>query len=388
MTVTDGPVGEIAERVRAALPAIAANAAEGERRRWIADENVTLLADAGFFKLTVPVSHGGVDATLAEQYPIIADVASACPSTAWVCTTWAAHVWMTRLYPAAAQKEVFASTSPRTAGAFAPTGTATPVEGGYRLSGTWKWNSGVRGASWDNLAATIEGTDSLGYALVPVSELTVNDDWHAMGLAGTGSCSVSVEDLFVPSHRMMPLHDLLSGHYAADAEIIEGRAYPFFPLLLVTGIGLYTGMARGALNAFLDRAPGRPITYTQWTDQTQHPHVQIQTARAAARIEAADALGARLIGQVQTVADGGAELSPADRARIRGLTGEAISMCREAIELLWRMAGASAIMADVPLQRFLRDSECLSLHAIMAPDANLETYGRTLLGLDPGTPFL
>lgn len=393
MTATAESVPDIAERVRSALPAIAANAAESERRRWIVDENIELLAEAGFFRLPVPRQFGGVDASLAEQFPLIAELAAACPSTAWVCITWTAHVWMVRLYPAAAQQEILTRDSVRIAGAFSPTGTLTPVEGGYRLSGSWKWNSGCRGADWDTVAARVEGADTdgtpqLGYALVRISELTIHDDWHAMGLAGTGSSMVTANDVFVPGHRVMPLHDLLEGRYAADAEIGDGRGYAFVPLLLAIGTAFYAGMARGAMSAFLARVPGRGITYTPWTDQAQHPHVQIQTAKAAARIEAAEALADRLVSRLQDSADTGEQLSPAERSWFRGLTGEAVALCREAVELLWSMAGGSAIMLDVPLQRYFRDMESLALHAIMAPDANLETYGRTLLGLDPGTPFL
>lgn len=393
MTVTAGSVPDIAARVRAALPAIAANAAEGERRRWIADENIDLLTEAGFFRLTVPREFGGVDASAAEQFPLIAELAAACPSTAWVCVTWAAHVWMVRLYPAAAQREILTRDSVRVVGAFSPTGTLTPADGGYRLSGSWKWNSGVRGADWATVAAHIGDVDPggpprLGYTLVPACELAIHDDWHAMGLAGTGSSMVTADDVFVPAHRVMPIHDLITGKYAADATIGDGRGYAFFPLLLTLGSGLYAGMARGALNAFLARVPGRAITYTPWADQAQHPHVQIQTASAAARIEAAEALGGRLVSRLQDSADTGEPLSPADRSWFRGITGAVISLCREAVELLWSMAGGSAIMLDVPLQRYFRDVESLALHAIMAPDANFETYGRSLLGLDPGTPFL
>lgn len=393
MTVAAGSVPDIAGRVRSVLPVIEANAAEGERRRWILEQNIELLTEAGFFRLSVPRQFGGVDASLAEQVPLINELAAACPSTAWVCATWAAHVWMVRLYPAAAQQEILTQDSVRVAGAFSPTGTLTPVEGGYRLSGAWKWNSGCRGADWDTLAAHVEGADAsstpfLGYALVRTAELTIHDDWHAMGLAGTGSSMVTADDAFVPAHRVMPIHDLLTGRYAADAEVGDGRGYAFFPLLLVTGIGLYSGMARGALNAFLARIPGRGITYTPWTDQAQHPHVHIQTAKAAARIEAAECLADRLMSRLQTAADTGEQLSLAQRSWFRGLAGEAIVLCREAVELLWSMAGGSAIMLDVPLQRYFRDIESLALHAVMSPDASFETYGRSLLGLDPGTPFL
>lgn len=388
MTATAGAVPDIAAKVRSVLPTIEANAAESERRRWILDENVELLTEAGFFRLPVPREYGGVDASLAEQLPLIAELAAVCPSTAWVCATWLSHAWIVRLYPAAAQLEILTSDPVLVAGAFSPTGTLARVDGGYRLSGAWKWNSGCRGADWDTLAAPVEGSEDIGYALVRTGELTIHDNWNAMGLAGTGSSMVTADDVFVPAHRVMPVHELIEGRYAADAEVSGGRGYAFFPLLAATGAGLYAGMARGALNAFLARIPGRGITYTPWTDQAQHPHVQIQTARSAGRIEAAECLADRLVSRLQDAADTGDQLSPADRSWFRGLAGEVVALCREAAELLWPMAGASAIMLDVPLQRHFRDMESLALHALMSPDANFEIYGRSLLGLDPGTPFL
>jgi 3-hydroxy-9,10-secoandrosta-1,3,5(10)-triene-9,17-dione monooxygenase len=379
--------------IRSVLPLLAANPDESERRRWIADENIAVLEQAGFFRMSVPKRFGGTAGTLAHQVAALAEIATACPSTAWACALWAGSTWAASLFPSAAQEEIFSDPSTRVSGIFAPTGTLSPVDGGYLLSGSWKWNTGCRGADWDGLAAVVAGSGTDGppdirYVMVPMGELTIHDDWFAMGAAATGSSMSSASDVFVPEHRVVEIGSLLAGNHAADAEVPADRVYALFPMLMVISIGPYLGMARGALNAFLKRVPGRGITYSSWTDQAKHPHVQMQTAKAALKIDAASALIDKLVSTLQEAAEKEAELSVAECAWVKGTIGFTVQLCREAVELLWSMAGASAIMTDVPLQRYFRDIESLSLHAVMAPDPNYETHGRVLLGQAPGTPFL
>jgi alkylation response protein AidB-like acyl-CoA dehydrogenase len=182
--------------------------------------------------------------------------------------------------------------------------------------------------------------------------------------------------------------ELLNGTPQPGAEPEPGRDYGFFPYIVVISLGAFPGMARGALDAFLRRLPGRGLTYTSWSDQSQHPATQIQAARAAANLEAAEALVDRITALLQQAADDNATLTTAQRAYVRGIAGHVVRLSRETVEILYSLSGASAIMYDVPIQRYFRDMQALALHAVMNSDVNAELYGRTLLGLDPGTPFL
>jgi alkylation response protein AidB-like acyl-CoA dehydrogenase len=391
MTTTQDVRGDVLSAVQPLLPVLAENARAGEQQRWIVAQNVELLNRAGVFQMAVPSRYGGLGLPLADQVRVISAIASACPSTAWVAGLWAGNTWAASRFSKAAQDEIFTSSSVRVSGVFAPTGLLTKVDGGYLLNGSWKWNTGCLGAHWDGLTARVDGTDGppeIRYAMVPVGELTVLDDWHAYGAAATGSRQTVAKDVFVPAHRTVEMTELLHGVRQPGVTPVPGRDYPFFPYFVVISLGAYPGMARGAMDAFLRRLPGRGLTYTSWSNQSQHPATQIGVARAAGNLEAAEALVDRVTSLMQSSADRGELMAVTDRAYVRGISGHIVRLCRETVEQLYSLSGASAIMLDVPIQRYFRDMQALALHAVMNSDVNAELHGRVLVGLEPGTPFL
>ncbi|MET9804804.1 acyl-CoA dehydrogenase family protein [Streptomyces sp. NPDC006368] len=389
---TEEELASVLEAVRDAAPVLRANGRESEERRWIVEENIRLLEKAGVFRAAVPRKYGGLDLDVAQQARVISEVARACPSTGWLTMVWLTSTWAGTLYPDRAQDEMFTGGSTRVSIVFAPTGTLKPVDGGYRLDGTWRFNSGVRGADWDLLAAMVElpdGTHQELVALVPTSELTVSDDWHVSSGAGTGSSTVSATDLFVPVHRTVSLEEaMVSGTGLRSNTGATGRNYGLLGYVLSGVAAALTGIGRGAYDLFLERVPGRGITYTDWTDQREHPVTQQQVAIAANKIDAAEALAARWHEVLQKAADAGEQPTDEEKAVIRGRTAYAGQLSKEAVELLYAASGGSVIRTDVDLQRFHRDIQGFSLHALVQLGANLEVQGRVLMGMEPGTYFL
>ncbi|WP_406254393.1 acyl-CoA dehydrogenase family protein [Streptomyces chartreusis] len=382
----------VLDAVREAVPTLRANGMEAEERRWIPEENIQLLEKAGVFRASVPRAHGGLDLGVADQFKVIAEVARGCPSTGWLTMVWLTSTWCASLYPDRAQEEVFAGGSTRVSIVFAPTGTLTPVDGGYRLTGTWHYNSGVRGADWDLLAAMVErpdGTSEELVALVPVAELEVADDWHVSAGAATGSCSTTARDVFVPAHRVVSLEEAMVSATGDRANTgATGRNYGLLGYVLSGVAATFTGIGRGAYELFLDRLPGRGITYTDWTDQKLHPLTQIQVATARNKIDAAEALADLWLEVLQRSADAGEQPTDEEKAVIRGRTAYTAQLAKEAVELLYTASGGSVIRREVAMQRFHRDIQGFALHALVQRDANLEVQGRVLLGMDPGTYFL
>lgn len=389
---TEEELASVLDAVREALPALRRNGKESEERRWIVEENIQLLEKAGVFRAAVPRAYGGLDLDVAQQARIITEVARGCPSTGWLTMVWLTSTWAGTLYPDEAQTELFEGGSTRVSIVFAPTGTLKPVEGGYRLDGTWRFNSGVRGADWDLLAALVERPDGSHeelVALVPTDQLTVADDWHVSSGAGTGSSTVSATDLFVPAHRTVPLEEaMVSATGGRSNTGATGRNYGLLGYVLSGAAAALTGIARGAYDLFLERLPGRGITYTDWTEQRLHPVTQQQVAEAANKIDAAAALAGRWHEVLQRAADAGEQPTDQEKAVIRGRTAYAGQLSKEAVELLYSASGGSVIRSDVELQRFHRDIQGFSLHALVQLGANLEVQGRVLMDLEPGTYFL
>ena len=91
---------------------------------------------------------------------------------------------------------------------------AERVAGGWRLSGRYSFSSGSTHARWAIIGAFLgrQGDPAgIGYLLVPFTDIEIVDDWHVLGLAGTGSRSLRLRDVFVPEHRCVLLSELLAG---------------------------------------------------------------------------------------------------------------------------------------------------------------------------------
>jgi alkylation response protein AidB-like acyl-CoA dehydrogenase len=395
MVDTNVEFATVLDAVRQIVPRLRENGLEAEDRRWLPDENIQLLDKAGVFRIGTPRRFGGLDFSLAEQAAVLAEIGRGCGSTAWIASVWVSSAWMATLFPVRVQQEIFAGGAARVSGGFTPSGYLTPTEGGYRLDGAWKFNSGCRGAEW-NIASAIlrqpDGAEVEAIAVVPLSDFAIADDWNTSSVAATGSCTASTENLFVPAHRVMVAETLgvpTEEDLALDAgPVTPGRGYGLFSFIISQGVSVLLGVAQGAYELYLERLPGRGIAYTGWTDQSQHPLTHIQVATAASKIAAARLLLADLYEQLQRRADADEQPTLEERAQVRGHAAYAVQLAKEAVDILYNASGATVIQRNVPLQRFHRDIQGLALHGMILLTTSFEVYGRVLLGLDPETPLL
>ncbi|MFJ6676112.1 acyl-CoA dehydrogenase family protein [Actinosynnema sp. NPDC091369] len=393
MTTTDlkVDVSTILDAVAEIAPKLRENGRQAERERHVPAESINLLEQAGVFRLTTPRRFGGLELSLADQAKVFEAVAKADSATGWAAMILQASAWIHTTLSEQAQQEIFSKPDHRVSTGFTPTGTIEPAEGGWTVNGTWKWLSGLHAADWVTLAAvhvTPEG--GLPYVVVvPVSEIEIVDDWDTSSAEGTGSASAKVENVFVPQHRSLFLPELLGAGAADRANSgATGTNYAFLPYIVAGAVASYLGIAKGAYETFLERLPGRGITYTPWTNQSESPLTHIQVATAKNRIAAAEALTNKIIAFLQAHADAGTYPSTEERAEVRGEAGMAIQLAKEAVVTLHDAAGASSISRDVPFQRFHRDMLGLSIHALFLFNTNMELHGRVILGLSPDTPFL
>ncbi|MHA7961218.1 acyl-CoA dehydrogenase family protein [Streptomyces sp. L500] len=391
MTASEDGFPMVLEAVRGIAPTLRENAPYADEQGWIAQENIELLEKAQVFRMAVPERFGGLDLSAAQQAAVLEEVARACGSTGWVTAVWVTTAWMAGLYPDKAQAEVFADGQTRVSGGFTPSGTLMPTEGGYLLNGSWRFNTGIRGADWNVCAALVEhedGTVEDLYPLVPAEDLTIGDDWDVFGAAGTGSVTSTAKDVFVPAHRV-------AGAAAYDAATkdrwnadLKGRNYHLLSYTLAGSTAVFTGLAQAALEAFVERLPGKGIAYSNWTEQAEHPHIQLQVAEAANKIESSRALRRSFLELIQERADEGRTLTTAEKATVRGQIAHVVQTTKEAVQILYTLSPASAIVRSGTLQRVQRDILALSVHGLVAPVASLEVQGRLLLGLEPANDYL
>ena len=378
----------LVDRVRALVPMLRDRAPGAERARRVPAESFDALSEAGVFKMTAPKRFGGYEADFQTQCDVLAEVARGCPSTSWVSTIFSAMSWLVGVFPDETQQEILGSGDPRIAGVFSPTGTATPKDGGFVVKGRWGFNTGCAGAEWTVVNAVAPGDSGPGMpmcVLVPSRELTFLDDWHASGMAATGSNTVVANDVFVPAHRVLPLPALIEARYPERHNSHNPYFnYPLAAVLTANAGGTPVGIARGAYQAFFERLPGRPITYTDYTNQAEAPVTHLQVGEAALTIDSADAHVRRAAALLDDV---NGALSLEARVKVRAHIAYATGLAREAVDLLFYSSGASCIQAQVPIQRYQRDIQALANHAILHPQTSFELYGRVLCGLKPNTPL-
>ncbi|MFJ1863543.1 acyl-CoA dehydrogenase family protein [Streptomyces sp. NPDC088097] len=393
MTSTGTEASAVLGAVRGIAARLRENGREAEERGWLPEENIQLLDKAGVFRTAVPRAFGGLDLPLSDQFDIVAEIARGCGSTGWVANAWVSSAWLISQYPDQAQEEIYAGGSLRVSGGFTPTGRATRVEGGFVLNGSWRFNTGIRGADWNILAALVERDDDEHeevYAVVPASAMTIADDWDVSAAAGTGSSTTSLTDHFVPAHRVVDGFEVLEGEVAgrSNAGAQSGREYGLTLYVMALSVAAYVGMARAALELFLEKAPGKGIAYSHWTETREHPYVQFQVAAAANKIAAAEGLAALYTRRIQEAADAGERLSTEERVETRGRIAYAVQLAKEAVETLHAVSGASVIVKSGAFQRVHRDILGLSLHGLLAQLGGFEAYGRVLLGLEPDTEYI
>jgi alkylation response protein AidB-like acyl-CoA dehydrogenase len=215
-------------------------------------------------------------------------------------------------------------------------------------------------------------------------DLKILDDWHATGMAATGSNTIVADNIFVPRSRTLPLPEMLEARYPAR----HNTANPYFnlplaPVLNVNAGGTPLGIARGAMDAFVERLPGRGITYTNYTNKSEAPVTHLQIAEASLTIESADAHVRRATALLDQPFDG--PMSTQTRVKTRAHIAYATGLARSAVDILFYASGASSIQEHMPIQRYQRDIQALANHAIMHPQTALELYGRVLCGLEPNT---
>jgi alkylation response protein AidB-like acyl-CoA dehydrogenase len=387
----DAAVG-VVQRTAALVPLLREQALTTERERRVAPECIAALAEAGVFRITLPRRYGGYECTLTTQVEVLTEVARGCGSSSWVAAVYSIGTWLVALFADEAQDEVFATPDPRISAVATPSSSARPVPGGYRVTGRWAFNTGCLDAHWAVLGTMREGSEpEAGHMLVaiPYSELAIHDDWFVSGLRGTGSCSVSADDVLVPEHRVLAMPEATAGRYRSErnAEIPLYRA-PLGPVIVANSAGTPLGLGQAALEAFRERLPGRAITFTDYADQSAAPLTHLQVAEAAMKLDSAAHHARRSAELVDAKALAGDSYTTEERARVRMDLGWVVELARSATQILQDASGATSIHDHVPIQRILRDIEALSLHAVLNPKINLELYGRVLLGLEPNTKLL
>ncbi|MGK5638782.1 acyl-CoA dehydrogenase family protein [Streptomyces sp. URMC 126] len=385
---------ELLARAQALRPLLRQQADRIEADRRLTDEVIDELTRAELFRLTVPRRFGGHESDARTLLEVTAALAEGDGSTGWVVAVVNTCNWLAALFPERAQDEVFgADPDARVTGVFSPTATTQRVEGGWRVTGRWYYNSGAPHSTW--AAVGIPLTDADGkvtdqaMALIPRTELRSEDTWFVAGMRGTASNCLVAEDVFVPEYRTMSVPAAIAGDIPADHGPTGLYRMAFAPFVAVGLVGPQLGLGRAALELVTAKAGSKPIAYTYYETQAESVGVQTRVAEAAMRIDTAHLHAFRAAADLDAAAARGAAMDLPTRARVRADSGYAVDNLLSAVNTLVDVHGAGSFADANPLQRIWRDASVAGRHAASGTAVGMEVYGKVLLGIEERiTPFV
>lgn len=380
---------------RALAPGLRARAAGTDTLRRLPDENVAEMKKAGLFRVIQPKRCGGWQMDFHAHLDVVEAVAAGCGSSGWCLGVLQIHSWVVGLLTEQAQDDIYAEDPDALiAAVLNPRGKARSTDtGGYVVEGFWPFGSGSEHADWMLLGALLLDDDDNvldeGCFLIPAKDVEIRDDWRVAGLRGTGSCSLVVAGTDVPAHRFISFTEGRDGK-TPGAHLHDGTLFaaPLAPPLAIALCGPAVGIAAGAIRDFIDYVPGRKNPHLRGAAQIDSPLTHQTVAEAQAQVDMARVLLHRAADDIHAAAEKGGEMTTGGRARIRMYSAYAVRLCMEAVESIFLACGGSGLAEKHPVQRAWRDLHAINQHALLQLSTNAEIYGRTLLGLDPGTDLL
>jgi len=382
---------EAVERARALKDGLRGRLPKGQELRMLPDETVAEILESGLYGVMKPKRYGGSELGTEAMIDVTVELASADPSVGWVYMLWTAHMWLQALWPQKAMDEMWENPNTLASSVVSTTGNVVAVDGGYRWTGRGFFSSGVDHCNWlTALVPTFRDGEraDMRWLLIPREDLEIVDDWHTIGLRGTGSKTVLFNDVFIPEYRTIPLMSMVEGN-------APGREVNTHPMYGGPSDANFTGAmsvpAIGAAKGLIDMFHQRMGARIQIPDDTNSPYLpegmsvsMSRLAHAAATVESAHAL--MLVNAQRFACRPAVECTLADLQGMKRDTAYCAQQSRRAINVLYEESGGSALMEKSPLQQFWRDVNGAAAHRGLMWDWQAEGWVKAVLGLPVPMP--
>jgi len=370
------------------IPLIHENAERIENEQRLPDELIDALDKAGLFSAAVPKEFGGPEIDPLVMFDALEMIGNADASTAWVVLIISANPY---LFGNALEKQVWQAmygdnVNQRTAGTLMPGGKALKVDGGYRITGRYRYGSGSEHCEYllsgcfifdgDEMCRHENGEPEIRWMIHKTNDCQIiMDSWDSTGLRGSSSHDYTTEDLFVPEDWSFVVGETV--HKLAN-PVYSFSTIPFFQLSAIT-----LGMARAAIDLVKEMAVTKrrgPMLVSE------DPAVQMRVAEAEALVGAGRAYVKEVVSDVLNTLNSGNELSWDQRATFRLACTYTLDSATSAINMMYKVGGGSAVYKPNQLDRILRDIHTAGTH-IRFNDLSYICAGKMLMGIDPEDPL-
>ncbi|MGJ0490621.1 acyl-CoA dehydrogenase family protein [Methylobacter sp.] len=376
--------------VREIEPIIRQHAPEAERERRLAAPVARAMRQAGLYRLWRPKAFGGFELDPIAGFRIIEEVSRIDSAAGWNLQIAVAHDMFAPWFSDQAAQEIFnADAIP--VGAFNPARKAVQVAGGYRISGRTSFVSGAHHATafigfahihdGDKLRVDANGMPETRLIAVPASEAEIVDNWNTMGMRGSGSHDVEMQDVFIPEHWAAPWGPLEKPGSAYEGPLYRLTVWPAIAALVAPALGITRAAIDEAIELIINKTPAYGARTLK-----DYGVVQTQLAQAEAKLGASRAFFFGAFEEAWQEAVAGRPITVALKGRMQLAMTHATLECAKAVSLIHEIAGASGIREEYSFERHFRDVHVITQHGFLSA-SKLESIGQILLGLDPEWPF-
>ncbi|GAA4694278.1 acyl-CoA dehydrogenase family protein [Pseudonocardia yuanmonensis] len=391
MTVTD--VEALRQGVEKIAPVLRENAPLGDRECRLPDASVNAMREVGLHRMWIPRSLGGLEIDPVSAFDLIEEIATIDAAAAWNLYMSVTPSLFAMWLPEEGAREMLVDADVRLAGSLFPPLTAVPVDGGYRVTGRAPFVSGCHAATWLGFAATItddgvprttdEGEPVEVLVFLPRADGRIVDNWDVLGMRGTGSHDVALDDVLVPERRAALL--------APFGEAPPGPAFqgPLYRMVFWQSTGVQAavalGIARAAVAELVELAAVKTPAFTG-TSLREHPQTQIAIGRAEAARCAARAFLREVLAEGYADCEAGRPFALEHRRAVQAASTHGVEAAATAVRLVHEVAGTSAIRNSRPFAAHFRDVHTITQHAFVSANRH-RSVGQLMLGLPPEWPL-
>jgi alkylation response protein AidB-like acyl-CoA dehydrogenase len=362
--------------------------------RRISERSLSALREAGFLKLFLPKSLGGLEAEPLTVAQLVEEISRYNVAAGWTMMVANVSAWWCGKLPEHGIEEVYEN-GPDTlmAGAFHPPMKATPVTGGYRLNGRSPLTSNVHEAQWVFVTAFVMNGDQIAMNDgIPVvrgivmnsKDVKVLDTWHTFGMRATDSNDIEVNDVFVPEHRTFLLMPGFQPNRYYNSPLYQFPAIGAGIACLISPVAL--AVARNAINEFKLIA-GRKVPFGSMVSIAEKGSVQRKLGIAEASVQSARAYLHDTISTTWTRLLAGNTISLEERATVLLASTHTNQSCVQAVDLMYSACGSSAIYTKNKMSVHFANAQVIRQHGF-ANDSRYETAAQVYLGLMPDLPVV